>query len=303
MPKAVFTTKVDPAYDDLPEQRYHFPRTYLRAVRGALKDWIVYYEPRRSSVDLSSSGGRQSYFATAFLDDIQPDPYRENHYYACVSNYLEFHRPVPFREGDHYYESKLRKVDGSTNKGQFGRAVRLLKDGEYSLILAAGFEPKTDDSESLRLLREGASDDDQLLRDRPFVDQISHRPFRDRVFATGVKRAYDNTCAISGLRIINGRGRAEAQAAHIRPVKDDGPDSVRNGLALSATVHWMFDRGLISINDDYTLLLKKVSIPDSALNLINPQRRLRLPAQPRDYPHRRFLQFHRKHVFTGPALR
>ena len=39
MPKAVFTTKVDPAYDDLPEQRYHFPRTYLRAARGALEDW------------------------------------------------------------------------------------------------------------------------------------------------------------------------------------------------------------------------------------------------------------------------
>ena len=199
--------------------------------------------------------------------------------------------------GNHYYESRLRKVDGSTNKGQFGQAVRLLKDGEYSLILAAGFESKTGDSESLRILREGASDDDQLLRDRPFVEQISYRPFRDRVFSTGVKRAYDNTCAISGLRILNGGGNAEAQAAHIRPVKDDGPDSVRNGLALSATVHWMFDRGLISINDDYTLLLKKAFMSDSALKLINPQRRLRLPMQRRNYPHRHFLQYHRRYVF------
>jgi putative restriction endonuclease len=30
--KAVFTTKADPTYDDLPEFRYHFPRTYLRQV-------------------------------------------------------------------------------------------------------------------------------------------------------------------------------------------------------------------------------------------------------------------------------
>lgn len=29
MTKAVLTTKIDPTYDDLPEQRYHFPRTYL----------------------------------------------------------------------------------------------------------------------------------------------------------------------------------------------------------------------------------------------------------------------------------
>ena len=299
MPQAVFTTKVNPAYDDLPEQRYHFPRTYLNAARAALGDWIVYYEPRRTSADLSSAGGRQSYFATALLEDIQPDSRRDNHYYAYVKDYLEFDRPVPFREGDHYYESKLRKVDGSTNKGQFGRAVRLLRDGEYSLILAAGFEPKTGDQERGLVVHEGDFGDEPLLRDRPFVQQISYRPFRDRVFAKGVKRAYENTCAISGLRILNGGGRAEAQAAHIRPVKDDGPDSVRNGLALSATVHWMFDRGLISIDDDYSLLLKKASIPESALALINSERRVRLPAQPRDYPHRRFLQFHRRHVFKG----
>ena len=120
-----------------------------------------------------------------------------------------------------------------------------MRDSEYSLILAAGFESKADDPEGLRILREEASDEAELLRDRPFIEQISYRSFRDRVFATAVKRAYDNTCAISGLRILNGGGTAEAQAAHIRPVKDNGPDSVRNGLALSATVHWMFDRGLI----------------------------------------------------------
>ncbi len=35
MAKAVLTTKVDPTYDDLPEQRYHFPRTYLRQIEAA----------------------------------------------------------------------------------------------------------------------------------------------------------------------------------------------------------------------------------------------------------------------------
>jgi putative restriction endonuclease len=30
MAKAVFTTKIDPTYDDLPEFRYHFPQTYRR---------------------------------------------------------------------------------------------------------------------------------------------------------------------------------------------------------------------------------------------------------------------------------
>lgn len=45
MSKAVCTTKAEPTYDDLPEFRYHFPRTYLRQVEAALGDWIIYYEP------------------------------------------------------------------------------------------------------------------------------------------------------------------------------------------------------------------------------------------------------------------
>ena len=298
MAKAVFTTKVSSGYDDLPEERYHFPRTYLGAAREAVGDWIVYYEPRRTSADLSSRGGRQCYFATARVEGITSDPHRHQHYYAHVKDYLEFDRPVPFREGEHYYESLLRKPDGSTNRGRFGRAVRSVADDDYSLILAAGF-PVSLVREHDHAVPGGSGRDEASTWDRPVVQQVSYRPFRDRVFAAGVKRAYDYTCAVSGLRIINGGGRAEAQAAHIRPVKDDGPDSVRNGLALSATVHWMFDRGLISIDDDYRLLIKEKSISDSALRLINPERRLSLPAQRQDRPHRRFLQFHRRHVFKG----
>jgi putative restriction endonuclease len=70
MTNAIFTTKVDPTYDDLPEERYHFPRTYLRQADAAIGDWIIYYEPRRATGDVSSRGGRQSYFATAKVDRI-----------------------------------------------------------------------------------------------------------------------------------------------------------------------------------------------------------------------------------------
>ncbi len=61
MTKAVLNTKVNPEYDDLPEERYHFPKTYLNQVSLAVGDLAIYYEPRRPSGDLSSSGGRQSY--------------------------------------------------------------------------------------------------------------------------------------------------------------------------------------------------------------------------------------------------
>ncbi|HKN31564.1 MAG TPA: hypothetical protein VJY34_28275 [Roseiarcus sp.] len=139
MAKAVLTTKIDPTYDDLPEQRYHFPRTYLRRVEAAKGDFVIYYEPRRASGDLSSRGGRQAYFATARIVDVRPDPVRADDFYADVDSYLDFARPVPFHEGQHYYESAVQRDDGATNKGAFGRAVRALPESEYDAILRAGF--------------------------------------------------------------------------------------------------------------------------------------------------------------------
>ena len=226
---------------------------------------------------------------------------RTDHYYAYVADNLEFDRPVPFRENGFFYESRFQKADGSVNKGAFGRSVRLLPDAEYSMILAAGFETETAQRQRFGV-REGVSPRSQWAGADgagPSSSDSHGDPFATGCSPLGIKRAYDNTCAISGLRIINGGGRAEAQAAHIRPVHANGPDSLRNGVALSSTFHWMFDRGLISIDDDYSLLFKRNAVPGNVLSLVNPNRQLRVPQQEIYQPHRRFLEYHRKHVFKG----
>ena len=104
---------------------------------------------------------------------------------------------------------------------------------------------------------------------------------------------------MTGLKIINGGGRTEAQAAHIQPVADNGPDSVRNGLALSGTAHWMFDRGLISVDDDFSILVAKNRLPDAATRLLNEDRRLILPRRADLQPHRHYLGYHREKIFKG----
>ncbi|MGB5947720.1 MAG: HNH endonuclease [Parvibaculum sp.] len=317
MTKAVLTSKITPTYDDLPEERYHFPKTYLRQIEAALHDWIVYYEPRRSSGDLSSSGGRQAYFATARITHIQRDANQPDHYYAFVSDYIEFDKPVPFAEGGFYYERILKKGDGSTNRGAFGRAVRNLSDTEYDRILQAGFahilgeEPRTrpapDVPEEPQPLEPGFAESHtpwqgpnlELATNRPVIERLIARPFRERAFATSVKAAYRDTCAMTGIKIINGGGRSEVQAAHIRPVANQGPDSIRNGIALSGTMHWMFDRGLVSVDDDYTILTAKDRIPDTVNRLLVESGKLLLPASTNAYPHPQFLSYHRQHVFKG----
>jgi putative restriction endonuclease len=222
---------MDPTYDDLPEFRYHFPRTYLRQVEAAVGDWIIYYEPRRTSGDPSSRGGRQAYFGAARVTSIQPDPAISDHFYAFVSDFLEFDRPVPFRHDDHYYEAGLRRADGGTSRGAFGRAVRLITDAEFDLILKTGFETLLAPAPVAGLEPPGFADEPAMFN-RPLVERVTSRPFRDAAFSGAVKSAYRNTCAVTGLKILNGGGRSEVQAAHIRPVAASGPDSVRNGLAL-----------------------------------------------------------------------
>jgi putative restriction endonuclease len=302
MAKAILTTKIDPTYDDLPEQRYHFPRTYLRAVEAARRDWIIYYEPRRSSGLLSSRGGRQSYFATACISEIIGDNSRPDHFYALIDSYLDFPRPVPFAEGGHYHESALRRGDGDTNKGAFGRAVRQLPDHEYDAILRSAFVTIISahgPSENAPQITPTGFAEPAAEFERPLIERVVTRPFREAAFSGAIKAAYRDTCAFTGLEIVNGGGRSEVQAAHVRPVASAGPDSLRNGIALCGTFHWMFDRGLISIADDHQLLLAKGHVPDSVARLLNPERVLLAPTRADQAPHPLFLRWHRENVFKG----
>lgn len=297
MAKAILTTKIRPAYDDLPEQQYHFPRTYLNQVRQVVGDRIIYYEPRRQDDDPGGREGRQSYFATARVTGIRPDEERPDHYYADIADYIDFSQGVPFRADHHYFESQLRKDDGTTNKGAFGRAVRLIPDDEFDLILAAGFSPlvTSEREPAVATLAEEERD-----FERPIQQQLVQRPFREAAFSRTVRAAYNSTCALTGFRIVIDKGRAESEAAHIKPVGDshNGPDSIRNGIALSRTMHWLFDRGLVTIEDDYSILLARGYIPDKVRRLILPEL-THLPASHALRPHPVYLRYHRENIFKG----
>lgn len=297
MSKAIFTTKISSIYDDRPEEYYHFPRTYLAQARSAIGDHIIYYEPRRLSGEDSSRGGKQAYFATAKVEDVIEDHARADHYYAKISGYLSFDRPVPFVEGAAYYESALQKSDGSTNRGAFGRAVRVIQEVEFDQILKAGFAAELSPSDTATTV-EGFDEPVQSYQ-RPIVELTVLRPFRDRAFMRAVREAYENRCAFTGLKLINGGGRPEVQAAHIKSVAQEGPDSVRNGLALSGTFHWLFDRGLLSVDEDHRILVAKGHVPDQILGLLNGDGKVILPTEEIYRPHPYYLRYHREHTFKG----
>lgn len=301
--KAVFDVKPGSGYDDDIARRYHFPgrSNYLDAARNAVGDWVLFREPKRN-------GGRRSYIATARVAGVEPDPERAHHYYANVYDYLEFPTPVPFIVDGRYAETLLRNLDsGLVGQALQGKSMRTISSEDFDHIVLTGMS-ETLDPENARKLGLDQSPVDAPMPTPPgfaetvdrSVEQILlNRKIRDATFRLEVCRAYDDTCAVTGLRIINGGGRAEVQAAHIKPVAVGGPDVVQNGIALSATVHWLFDRHLISIDENYRLLVAHNRVPSELRNLFRPESQgLCLPKDPKLRPHPAFLAYHRE-AFAG----
>ncbi|MGH6911994.1 MAG: HNH endonuclease, partial [Phenylobacterium sp.] len=236
-----------------------------------------------------------------------------NHAYAIMGDYLPFDRPVPFagHGDDGYWETPLRAVGESSRVGAAvqGKAMRPLADADFSALVTAGLSETLAPENAVRLgltgpIPSGVEDVAQPFDYgvTPGLDQIRrveqmlvNRKIRDANFRRQVCEAYDDRCAVTGLRIINGGGRSEVQAAHIWGVGQGGPDVVQNGLALSGTVHWLFDRHLISLTNDYRLLVSHNKVPAELRVLFERQMdRIHLPQDERLWPHATYVEGHRE---------
>ena len=301
--KGVFDTRLKTKYKDDISRRYHFPARYLEKVKHTENDWIIYRETRRG-------GGRQGYVAVARVSRIELDPFDTTHYYAYVSCYLEFDQVVPFSIKTQYYETQLNLLDNRSRVGPTlqGNPVRTITEDEFAAITLAGLA-ETLHGQNPHRLEYGNSEADLSLQTfaeatleeqkRQIAPMLVNRPLRDWAFRRAVVTAYNETCAVTGLRMVNGGGKAEVQAAHIRPVKHGGPDIVPNGIALSATCHWLFDRHLISLRDDYSLLVAHNRVPSEFQDLFSNQLgRIHLPENKKLWPHRTYIKWHRER-FVG----
>ncbi|WP_353475140.1 HNH endonuclease [Salipiger sp. H15] len=287
--------KADSIYEDEPDVVYDFPRAYLKAMQEAVGDWIVYYEPAKA--------GPRGYFAVAKIAQVFPKPGVDGRFLALIEpeSFLPFDVEVPRLVEGRPLEAALTEEDGSAKRGGAVQlAVRRLPEADFARIVNLGLPQDLEQMEATRYspagyeIAEGAQ-----IFERPVLEPLTRRPYRDVAFRRKVREAYGYRCAMSGLMLRNGGGRPEVQAAHIRPVENQGSDSVRNGLALSGTLHWMFDRGLISVADDCeTILVSHNKVPgDVVSRLLSPGGKLLKPEDPRNVPHPENLRWHRENVF------
>jgi len=186
------------------------------------------------------------------------------------------------------------------------RAVRLLLD--------LHFEPSL--HEDLRAaigLESGQAEAQQILAaDRVAEtmamgrDQARPRPrnFREEVLA-----AYDQRCTVTGFQALLAGSAFCLEAAHVHWHSQGGPSTVDNGLALTPTLHKLFDHGAWSIDDQRRVVVSRhFSGSDGALAELRALhgRPLRSPAPGFPPVSIEYVRWHREArlggVFRAPAL-
>jgi putative restriction endonuclease len=299
MAKGVFLYREDSRYEDRPWAVYQFPEPYLSRASQMVGDWVIYMEPVKA--------GRRGYHAVAKVDQITPDPSSPGMHLAIIdpTSYLDFDHNVAFQLGGEYPERSVLNEAGRVS-GRAQAAVRTIPVEDFNRIVGLGLDthdellPRSDaDVAALSLAEEQVPY--EFEQDR--AQMLTIRTVRDRVFRTRVLRAYDRRCAFTGFQFINGGGRAEVEAAHIRSVEAKGPDVVQNGLALSGTVHWMFDRGLLTVADNSEILLSNhINDVEGVRKILRADGRAQFPENDRDRPDPAFLRWHRENYFKGAPL-
>lgn len=292
--KGVFVTGPYSDYDDDPPHFYRFGPQWLNAAQRVIDNWIIYQEPRRA-------GGR-GYFAVGKVESIVPDPKNAGMFLALIEpgTFLEFGRDVPFQLDGRAVERGLLDASGRLNNGRAVQSIRPISNADFNRIIELGLmdaEPEMPRVGQIEPVPSMVGEAGQEPFEGP-VDRATilvSRKFRDARFRRAVLHVYEGRCALTGMRLVNGGGRLETEAAHIMSVGDGGPDAVNNGIALSGTVHWMFDRGLIGLSDAGDILLSsKINDRESVEKMIYPDRRARWPSMAAHRPHPRYLAWHRE---------
>src|SRR5690606_26359584 len=124
-------------------------------------------------------------------------------------------------------ERGLLDPDGRLNNGRAIQSIRPISDEDFDRIVRKGL---IEVNELLPREDEEAVPERVHEEPEPWLGPIERetvltsRKVRNQQFRKRVLEVYDCRCALTGMQLINGGGRAEAQAAHIMSVEAGGPD-------------------------------------------------------------------------------
>src|SRR5690606_24578505 len=123
---------------------------------------------------------------------------------------------------------------------------------------------------------------------------------RSGLFKRYIPQLYQDTCAMTGMRMRSTFKYNFIDACHIVPFAVTHDDKVTNGIALCPNLHRAFDRGLVSVDEEYRILVSSHVEEESAhpysLNKLSGKPII-LPEQIQYQPPQENLEWHRREVF------
>ncbi|WP_244895612.1 HNH endonuclease [Nonlabens tegetincola] len=122
---------------------------------------------------------------------------------------------------------------------------------------------------------------------------------RGGIFKKTIPKIYNYSCCITGFKVNTNYNIQMIDACHIIPFSISQDDTIQNGISLSPNIHRAFDRGLITINQDYIIRVSPSINKSSSTSEITELdgKSIILPQDPRHYPSLEALEWHRKEVF------
>ncbi|WP_090972095.1 HNH endonuclease [Parapedobacter composti] len=102
------------------------------------------------------------------------------------------------------------------------------------------------------------------------------------------------------MRLVSRHGHSFVDVGHIVPFSVSHDDRIGNGIALCPNMHRAFDCGLLSVDEDYRIIVSPHFMEDEThdYSLRKLQgKRINGPQSAKYFPQSDKLTWHRKHIF------
>ncbi len=138
------------AWDDETGVRYHFPRNrYFNRLKTGMR--FIYYKGR-------TNNNKPQYFGYGEIAKIYPDPESQNDYYADITNYIEFEKPLDFKLNGGYLEDVVTTNHFRQN------SVRPISEERFYKILELA---------ELNLKKTGKPEQPVIVTELPAIEDVS----------------------------------------------------------------------------------------------------------------------------------
>lgn len=296
----VTLSKPDYTQHDKEFEQYFWSKGRFNKVREG--DKFIYRKPSKVSAN------KQFYFfgigTVGEIIKIGEDKFGKDNVICKVIEPVRFENLV-FQKDDALlnYDWKWKKRIKENGWGQFfnNYGMNKIPQEDFDFLCSLGLDSTNSEYaevDNLELVKShlNFSYQNQEAEDR--YSKTKTRGSEQKIFSDNVKIIYNNQCCISGIKT-----RSLLQGCHISPWAKDKKNrqNLNNSLCLSLILHKCYDEGIITIDQDYKVLLStKIDDKELIRYLSNYNRKkINLPIKREFYPDKKFLLNHTNTVYKG----